>query len=103
MANQRGGARAGAGRKRGSQNQATRAAKEAARALPHATNPMAWLTALMADSNQVASLRIEAAKVLLPYVHAKKTNGIKNQKLDAAKQTSAGRFKASKSPVLVIS
>lgn len=80
MANSHGGARKGAGRLASGQNRATREANEAARALPPTDDPMAWLTALMTDSNQGVRLRIEAAKVLLRFVHAKKASGVKEQK-----------------------
>lgn len=97
-----GGVRAGAGRPAGVQNRATRAANEAARSLPHATDPMAWLTAVMVDSNQGVRLRIEAAKALLPYVHAKRAEGVKAEKQEAAKKAGAGRFASSVPPVRLI-
>ena len=69
MANRQGGARAGAGRRKGGQNNATREANEAAKLLPYETDPAAWLTALMADNRQAMRLRFDAAKILLPYRH----------------------------------
>ena len=103
MTNSHGGARKGAGRLAGGQNSATREANEAARALPQTNDPVAWLTNLMADPQQAIRMRIEAAKALLPYVHAKKAGGGKDQRQDASKKASAGRFGASKPPTLVIS
>ncbi len=102
MANSHGGARKGAGRLAGGQNRATREANEAARSLPQTNDPVAWLTALMTDSNQGVRLRIEAAKALLPYVHAKKAGGVKDQKQDAAKKAGTGRFAGSMPPVRLV-
>ena len=69
MTNRHGGARAGAGRRRGGQNQATRDANEAAKLLHYEDDPAAWLTALMIDNRQAMRLRIRAAKILRPYSH----------------------------------
>ena len=102
MANSHGGARKGAGRLAGGQNSATREANEAARSLPQTNDPVAWLTALMSDSNQGVRLRIEAAKALLPYVHAKKAKGVKAEKQEAAKKAGAGRFASSMPPVRLV-
>ena len=63
-----GGARKGAGRKQGTKNSRTLAANEAAKLLPHANDPKQWLLALMCDPRQDLRLRIEAARILLPYV-----------------------------------
>ena len=65
-----GGARSGAGRPRGSKNPRTIAANKAARALPYASDPMRWLVTLMNDPRQDLKLRLEAARALLPYLHA---------------------------------
>ena len=66
-----GGARKGAGRKRGTLNPRTIAAIEAARLLPYAHDPMQWLLALMRDPRQDLRQRVEAARALLPYLHAR--------------------------------
>ena len=65
-----GGARSGAGRPLGSKNPRTRAANLAARALPYASDPMRWLVTLMSDQRQDLKLRLEAARAVLPYLHA---------------------------------
>ena len=62
-----GGARPGAGRKRGTKNPRTIARNEAARLLPYCIDPLQWLLALMADNRQDLRLRIDAAIALLPY------------------------------------
>lgn len=66
-----GGARPGAGRKQGTKNPRTIARAEAARLLPFCTDPLAWLLALMGDARQDLQLRIDAARALMPYCHAK--------------------------------
>lgn len=66
-----GGARRGAGRKRGTMNPRTIARAEAARLLPYCTDPLAWLLSLMGDARQDLRLRIEAARALMPYCHAR--------------------------------
>ena len=65
-----GGARSGAGRPLGSKNPRTIAANEAARALPYASDSVRWLVTLMNDPRQDLKLRLEAARALLPYLHA---------------------------------
>ena len=71
MANRHGGARAGAGRRKGCQNRATREANEAARLLPRVDDPKQWLLALMRDPRQDLRRMVEAARALLPYLHAR--------------------------------
>ena len=66
-----GGARKGAGRKQGTKNPRTIAANEAARLLPYADDPLQWLLALMRDPRQDLRHRVEAARALLPYYHAR--------------------------------
>lgn len=66
-----GGSRRGAGRKQGTKNPRTIARAAAARLLPYSADPLAWLLALMGDARQDLRLRIEAARALMPYVHAK--------------------------------
>ena len=66
-----GGARKGAGRKQGTKNPRTVAAMEAARLLPFCADPLQWLLALMGDARQDLRLRVKAARLVLPYLHAK--------------------------------
>ena len=66
-----GGARRGAGRKHGTLNPRTIARNDAARLLPFNADPLQWLLVLMADTRQDLQLRLDAAKALMPYVHAK--------------------------------
>jgi phage terminase small subunit len=89
MPNRHGGARPGAGRPKGSLNLATREANEAAAALPVCDDPLQWLQTLMADSRQDARLRVDAAKALLPFMHAKAGEGGKKDEANkAAKRAS---------------
>ena len=66
-----GGARKGAGRKQGTKNPRTLAANEAARLLPFCADPLQWLLALMRDPRQDLRRRVEAARALMPYLHAR--------------------------------
>ena len=66
-----GGARRGAGRKQGTKNPRTIARYEAARLLPFNADPLAWLLALMTDTRQDLRLRVDAARALMPFIHAK--------------------------------
>ena len=49
-----------------------------------------------------ARLRMGAAVALLPYVHAKKAEGVKDQKQDAAKKAGGGKFAPSRAPVRLV-
>jgi hypothetical protein len=66
-----GGVRAGAGRKQGTKNPRTIAAMEAARLLPYADDPKQWLLALMCDPRQDLRRRVDTARALMPYLHAR--------------------------------
>jgi hypothetical protein len=66
-----GGARRGAGRKQGTKNPRTIARTQAARLLPFCACPLEWLLALMTDDRQDLRLRIDAARALMPYCHAR--------------------------------
>ena len=66
-----GGARRGAGRKQGTKNPRTIARAEAARLLPFCACPLEWLQALMSDDRQDLRLRVDAARALVPYFHAR--------------------------------
>ena len=63
-----GGARRGAGRKK---DPRTIARNEAARLLLFNACPLAWLLALMRDARQDLRLRVDAARALMPYCHAR--------------------------------
>jgi len=65
------GARKGAGRKQVTKNPRTIAAMKAARLLPYADEPKQWLLALMREPRQDLRCRVEAARALLPYLHAR--------------------------------
>ena len=91
----RGGARPGAGRPPGEPAMLSD--------MPATSDPLEFLRLVMANPANDARLRVGAAVALMPYVHAKKVEGSKDQKQDAAKKASAGRFGSSKPPSLVIS
>lgn len=61
-----GGARPGAGRPRGSRNKPV-----LIHGLPETSDPLQWLLALMNHPGAPLRLRMNAAKALLPYCHAK--------------------------------
>jgi hypothetical protein len=63
-----GGARRGAGRKK---DPRTIARVEAARLLPFCACPLGWLLALVNDAGQDLRLRVDAARALMPYFHAR--------------------------------
>ena len=66
-------------------------------------DPKIFLLALMNDLEADVKLRADAAKALLPFMHAKIEGGIKDAKQDAAKKAGAGKFGASAPPRLVSS
>jgi len=64
-------------------------------------DPEKFLRAVMNDSGTDAKLRVDAAKALMPYIHAKKGEvGKKEQSNEAAKRV-AGRFATAAPPKLV--
>ena len=88
-----GGARAGAGRPR---------KPPVLLDLPTVNDPLVFLLAVMNDSTIDVSLRLDAAKALLPYHHAKKVEGVKDEKQLAAKKAATGKFSAAAPPLRVI-
>lgn len=66
-----GGARSGAGRKKGGQNRMTAAAVKATKA--SGQTPLEYLLSVMRDVGGDESKRIDAAKAAAPYVHARLT------------------------------
>lgn len=88
-----GGARPGAGRPRKPPVLAT---------LPQSNDPKVFLLALMNDDTLDMVLRLDAAKALMPYCHAKKVEGIKDEKSQAAHKASTGKFGASTPPVRLV-
>jgi hypothetical protein len=84
-------------------------APEAARTLPPLPKdyilPLDYLLRILNDPNQSDERRIRAAIAALPYCHAKKTNksnGIKGDRAEAARQASAGRFASGMAPKKVV-
>ncbi|MDD2879266.1 MAG: hypothetical protein PHQ58_02420 [Rhodoferax sp.] len=65
-----GGYRPGAGRPRGALNRRTVASNAAARSIPHCTDPLDFLLAVMRHDGIQMTVRLGAAKALLPYTEA---------------------------------
>lgn len=63
-------------------------------------DPLAWLRAAMADNSLDMRLRIDAAKALLPFVHARKGDAKKVERLDAAKEAAKGKYSPMAPPKL---
>ena len=88
-----GGARAGAGRP----------PNEAAKLTVASTSdPLIFLKAVMGNDDADIRLRVAAAQALLPYIHSKKVEGVKDQKQDAAQAAGGGRFATSKPPIRLV-
>jgi len=87
-----GGARPGAGRPPG---------KPSKLKTPATDDPLVFLQRVMNDADADARLRVTAASAALPYVHAKKGEGIKARAQEASKKASTGRFAPSAPPRLV--
>ena len=69
-------------------------------ALMH-TDPKAFLTIAMNDQALDAKSRIDAAKALLPFTHAKLgEGGKKDQRQDAARKAGAGKYGSAEPPKL---
>ncbi|PQV50981.1 terminase small subunit [Paraburkholderia sp. BL21I4N1] len=67
------------------------------------SDPKAFLLAAMNDQNTEPKLRVDAAKTLMPFMHAKMAEaGKKDAKADAAKKAGAGKFAATVPPKLVV-
>jgi phage terminase small subunit len=70
-------------------------------ALSH-RDPKVFLLALMNDQEADVKLRSDAAKALMPFMHARVgESGKKDQKADEAKKAQAGKFAPSAPPKLV--
>lgn len=67
-------------------------------------DPKVFLLALMNDLEADVKLRADAAKALMPFMHAKVADaGKKDQRQDAAKKVAGGKFAAAAPPKLVVS
>lgn len=66
-------------------------------------DPIAFLEDVMANPTLDAKVRIDAAKALLPYKHVRKGDvGKKEERQDAAKKVSGGKFAAAAPPLRVV-
>lgn len=87
----RGGKRPGAGRK--AEKLST----------PMNEDPRAFLLAVMNDPNASAKTRLDAARSLMPYEHARKgESGKKESRRDAAEEAARGRYGAQRAPKLAL-
>ena len=88
-----GGARAGAGR--------PKAPPQLLAGIPQTNDAKTFLMALMNDSQTDIRLRLEAAKCLMPYQHAKPGEAGKkdNQAAAAQRVITSGKFAASAPPL----
>jgi len=91
---QHGGARQGAGRPPGVPAKLT--------GIAPTNDPLVFLQQVMNDAEADTRIRVAAAVALLPFVHAKKADGVKDVKQDAAKKASVGRFGPSPSPLRMV-
>lgn len=72
--------------------------------IPETEDPKVFLTALMNCPKAGVKARLEAAKALLPFEHAKPgEKGQKERKAEAAKEAGKGRFATAGPPKLVVS
>lgn len=72
-------------------------------ALGLTSDPKRVLVALMNDTGEDPKLRLEAAKALMPFVHARVGDqGKKEAKGEAAKKAATGRFATKAPPKLVV-
>ncbi|SDI40157.1 terminase small subunit [Pseudomonas abietaniphila] len=71
--------------------------------LPDTDDPLVWLLALMNEPKAKVFDRRNAAQTAVPYVHGKKGEaGKKEQKAEASKEASKGKFSAGKPPLSVV-
>ncbi|MYZ44206.1 terminase small subunit [Schauerella aestuarii] len=69
----------------------------------YSSDPKRYLTQLMNDLGEEPKLRLEAAKALMPYVHAKVPEpGKKDAAKDAAKKAGGGKFSSTAPPLRMI-
>ena len=72
--------------------------------IPETEDPKVFLTALMNCPKAGVKARLEAAKALLPFEHAKPgEKGQKERKAEAAREAGKGRFATAGPPKLVVS
>ena len=71
--------------------------------LPTTNDPLVFLLALVNEPTADMRLRLNAAVALMPYVHVKAgETGKKDEKREAAKKASAGKFAPSHAPVRLV-
>jgi len=65
-------------------------------------DPKVFLLALMNDLETDIKLRSDAAKALMPFMHGKIGENVKDARQDAAKKASNGKFGSAAPPKLVV-
>ena len=65
-------------------------------------DPLQFLQVVMNDDAIDLKLRAAAAIALMPYIHAKKNEGKKDEKQTAAKKASAGKFASVSPPMRLV-
>lgn len=72
-------------------------------AVPAHEDPKVFLLALMNNQEADIKIRAEAAKVLMPFIHAKPGEaGKKDERKEAAKKAGAGKFAPASAPKLIV-
>ncbi len=66
-------------------------------------DPKVFLLALMNDLEADVKLRADAAKALMPFMHPKIGENVKDARHDAAKKASVGKFGAAAPPLRIVS
>jgi hypothetical protein len=73
-------------------------------ASPANQTPLEFLLSTMRDESADPKMRLDAAKSAAPFIHSRAGEiGVKDQKQEAAKKASTGKFAASKPPANIIS
>ena len=71
--------------------------------VPNSNDPLAFLVSVMQDKTVDASLRIDAAKAIIPFVHRKPgEDGKKDQQAEAAKKAGISKYAAMLAPPRLI-
>ncbi|MBP9831566.1 MAG: hypothetical protein KBC65_08870 [Polaromonas sp.] len=65
-------------------------------------DPLQFLQVVMNDDAIDLKLRAAAASTLMPYIHAKKNEGKKDEKQSAAKKASAGKYASVLPPMRLV-
>ena len=102
-----GGARANAGGARPNSGGARPGAGKKPRVVPPVAinaspDPQKFLLDLMNDPAADPRMRLDAAKALMPFMHGKPGAGKKDERVQAAKKVSTGKFAPAAPPRLIV-